>query len=209
VHLALVSASLLASPSGAAAVHVEHCQSDLASFATPAGWSQVFPTRMVPAEFEQFEREVLCAAAKPAVRGPVRLVVDDSPEVIDSFRTCSLSEIRREIFGWVSVLADAPVHEHRRMEAMATADLLGRADVQCSYRMPPALLMQARPVVVVQLEVLEAVGRIRFLRALWESEVAVGAAGSDREYGALFDELGDRFGVRAARAAQDRKERTP
>jgi hypothetical protein len=75
--------------------------------------------------------------------------------------------------------------------------------------MPPALLMQARPVVVVQLEVLEAVGRIRFLRALWESEVAVGVAGSDREYGALFDELGDRFGVRAARAAQDRKERTP
>jgi hypothetical protein len=169
--------------------------------ASPASAAWSFTARGLPASFEQFEAEVLCCAVteqgsrtrpgrsdRPDRPGLLRLAVDDSAEVVERFGTCRLSDIRRELTNWVAALATGSAADLKRIEAQATAGLLRHAHMQCAYRLAPLAVPNARPIVVVQVQVLRSVGRKRFLRALWESEIAVGAA-SEQEFGSLYDEL--------------------
>jgi hypothetical protein len=155
-----------------------------------------YVVRSVPAQFEQFDNEVLCALVSEASApsGPLRLVVQDDPQIRVRHRSCSLGAIRRELADWVSALAplQCTVAERRHMEARVTAALLARSDVQCAYFLAPLALPKAHPIVVVRHEVIEAVGRQQFLHALWQSEVCAGKAGADgldRDVGALYDSL--------------------
>lgn len=157
-------------------------------------------------DFEVFNRQVLCCAASPATAHDraagrrLELVVEDSSEVMKRYGTSRLSELRREIACWIAVLAPGSAVQCRRLEALTTASLLRNAQVQCAYRLPPLAVHAARPIVVVQLSVLHSFGRDRFLRALWESQMALGAAGKATgpdgtayEQGSLYDSLTDRL----------------
>lgn len=186
-----------------------------------------FAVRGFDRDFEAFDQQVLCCAVSPApeMRAGRRLglIVEDSTEVMARYGTSRLSELRREIACWVAVLAPGSAADCRRLEARATASLLSNAHAQCAYRLPPLAVHAARPIVVVQLSVLQSFGRERFLRALWESQTAGagngqsgqsgqtgqgglgasgaagvagstgGAAGAPYEQGSLFDSLDDRL----------------
>lgn len=154
-----------------------------------------FAARAVPAQFAQFDREVLLAVAAPCGLGGQALRVAEDPDICRRHGSLGLTSIRREMVGWIEALTEGRVAmaDVRRIERRATAALLARSDVQCAYRLAPLVLARARPIVVVRLDVIDAVGRQRFLRALWETEMAGTGRGADQEMGALYDELCLRF----------------
>jgi hypothetical protein len=188
-------------------------------------WGRDFAVRGFDRDFDAFNRQVLCFAVTPAPDLPTRpaglagstglpgpgrrlgLVVEDSSAVMSRFGTSRLSELRRELACWVAVLAPGSAAQCRRLEALATASLLSRSDVQCAYRLAPIAVHGARPVVVVQLKILESVGRERFLRALWASQTGGAIAGaaqeavdaSVQEAAGLYDGLADRLRQHFAR----------
>lgn len=188
-------------------------------------WAPDFAVRGFDRDFDVFNEQVLCFAVSPAsdVRTrPARpagsaalagagrrlgLVVEDSSAVMSRFGTSRLSELRRELACWVAVLAPGSAAQCRRLEALATATLLSRSDVQCAYRLAPLAVHGARPVVVVQLTILESVGRERFLRALWASQTggadARPAQDADQDgaqdFAGLYDSLADRLRQHFAR----------
>ncbi len=168
-----------------------------------------FAVRGFDPDFGVFSEQVLCCAVSPDASSAspnsrrLGLVVEDSTAVMSRYGTSRLSELRREIACWVAVLAPGSTAQCRRLEALATASLLRNAQAQCAYRLPPLAVHAARPIVVVQLSVLQSFGRERFLRALWESQTgqtsfgaagnASGLAGAPYEQGSLYDSLADRL----------------
>jgi hypothetical protein len=158
-------------------------------------FEESFPVRSLPANFADFEAQALCCAVRPPRPGatnaasPLRLVVDESSDLLNQFGASRLSELRSELARWVTGLTTGSNSELRRLEAHLTASLLRNPEAQCTYRLAPIAVPDARPVVIVQSPILRSVGRRRFLYALWESEFAAGATGSEQELGALYDEL--------------------
>lgn len=161
--------------------------------------------RRLSSDFEIFEREVLCAAVTPrtslAADTPARLVGVDDAATLKRYETCTLAQVRVELRRWVEALhapSSAP-GELLRSEAMLLRSLLRNVDAQCVYRLAPLAAPEGRPVALVRLDVLQRHGRRAVLHALWSAELAAGAGGTDREYGALYDELLERIRNAAAR----------
>lgn len=172
--------------------------------ASPGGELGLVPTWRVASHFEQFLLDALCLAVRPSRRGRPRLLAIESPEFLARHGTCTLAQLRLELGHWVGCLEPgAGPTRVNLLEAALLGQLMRPSNSQCVYRLAPLHVPGSRPVVLLSADALGSYGRVRMLHALWESECAAGA-GSDQEYGALYDESLERARASAAGRAEKR-----